>query len=158
MMKKRLTTGHFIIFFILICLSIALIKVFKRFLERRCQEKYSKIYNDTRQSLGIPVIPDNWHVKERDDEAVWWTGDESVIGHKRKSVMFSGCNIYGELDVYNLPLKDGKQRLIEIEYKYSDKHYSDSISYTYQIDHTVTVVSKVVIDSILTAEKIKKDY
>lgn len=128
------------------------------YLHKRCQNQYGLNYNSKRKELGVPIIPNYWHIKQRDDESVWWTGDERVIGHKRKSVMFSGCDIYGELDVYNLPLKDGKQRLIEIEYRYGNKNHIDSVSYTYQIDHSTTTVSKKIIDSILTAEKIKKDY
>lgn len=153
-MNKKIVANIYIgigIISVLVCLGF----VVHQYIVKRCQNQYGLNYNDKRKELGIPIIPNHWHIKERDDESVWWTGDEEVIGHKRKSVTFSGCDIYGELDVYNLPLKDGQQRLIQIEYRYGDKSQIDSVTYTYQIDHFATPVSKNIIDSILTAEKIQ---
>lgn len=156
-MNKKLVGNMYVgmgVFSALICIGF----IIQAYFVRQCQNKYGLNYNIKRKELGIPIIPNYWNIKERDDESVWWTGDEDVIGHKRKSVIFSGCDISGELDIYNLPLKDGKRRLIEIEYKYGNKIHNDSVSYSYQIDHSATMVSKNLIDSILTAEKIKKDY
>ena len=122
-----------------------------------CQDKYGMSFNNRRKALGIPIIPASWHIKERNDKSIWWTGNENVIGHKRKTVMFSGCDIYGELDVYNLPVKNGKKRLIEIEYKYRDKNGKDSIIYTYQIEHSAKEISKNIADSLFSAENINKN-
>ncbi|MGE6218449.1 hypothetical protein ACQKCH_01385 [Nubsella zeaxanthinifaciens] len=152
MLTKYLTVG-------LICLGvfISLYSVVRNYRVKNCQNEYGVAYNRKRKALGIPLIPSYWHIKKQSSDFIWWEGNENVIGHKRKSVMFSGCSIYGELDVYNLPLKDGIPRLIEIEYRYGRNQDNDSISYTYQVGNSATVVSKYLIDSLFSVERIKKN-
>ncbi|MEO3402293.1 hypothetical protein AAFN85_00215 [Mucilaginibacter sp. CAU 1740] len=131
----------------------------KEYWVKSCQDKkYGLSYNGKRKSLGIPAIPNHWHIKERNLDFIWWTGDENVIGHKRKSVVFSGCDIEAEYDVYTLPKQNGQGRWIEIEYNYPTKRRKDSVVYTYQIEHDAKQISRKMVDSILNADKINKDY
>ena len=157
-MKKNITSRHYVILLISICALVCIYQVIRNYWVSNCQDKYGLSYNERRKALEIPIIPNNWHIKERDAEFIWWTGNEKVIGHQRKTVTFSGCNIDGELDVYTLPLQNEKGRWLDIEYKYGVKPHPDSIVYTYQIEHTAKKISKNTADSILSAENINKDY
>lgn len=121
-------------------------------------DKFGLPFNTERKRLSIPIIPSYWHVKRRDNIAIEWIGKEDVIGHKRKTIAFTGSDIDGELDTYKLPDQAGKQRWIEIEYRYKNKEHSDSISYTYQIEHHADEISRIKADSIFAGEKINKDY
>ena len=147
------------ILFITICLLAYAFEPVKEYWVKRCQDKkYGLSYNDKRKSLGIPAIPAHWHVKEHNPDFIWWTGDENIIGHKRKSVAFSGCDIVEEYDVYTLPKQNWQGRWIQIEYNYATETKKDSVAYTYQTDHTSRHISRSTADSILNAEKINKDY
>ena len=157
-MKKSINSGHYVIIFVIICTLIFLYSVISNYAVKSCQNKYDFSYNIKRKALGIPIIPNSWHVKEHDDVSILWAGDEKAIGHKRKTVTFSGCSIEGELDVYTLPIQNGKGRWLDIEYKYGVKPHKDSIVYTYQIEHSAKGISKNVADSIFKAENINKDY
>jgi hypothetical protein len=132
--------------------------VIRNYWVKNSQDKYGLSYNERRKLLGIPIIPNNWHIKERDPQFIWWTYNEKVIGHGWKTIAFSGSDIRNELDVYTLPLQNGKGRWLEIEYKYGIKPHKDSIVYTYQIEHSSKKISKNVADSIFKAENINKDY
>lgn len=141
-----------------VCLLIMAFNFIHKQVVKHYQDKYDFAYNRQRQKLGIPIIPANWHIKEHDDVSAYWCGDEKEIGHKRKMVTFSGCVSDGELDVYNLPNQDKKQRWLEIEYNYKKKPQPDSVSYTYQIDHSAKVITRKFADSLFNAEHINKDY
>ncbi|NMN37177.1 hypothetical protein [Pedobacter sp. SG918] len=123
---------------------------------KRCQNKYGLSYNNKRKELGIPLIPPNWSVKERSEDYIGWSGSEKNVGHKRKSVTFSGCNIEGELDVFKLSNQNGEERLLEIQYNYPQKVESPTMIYTYQIGHYAKSISKIMADSLLNAENIQR--
>jgi len=128
------------------------------YIVKQCQNKYGLSYNEKRKELGIPLIPANWSIKERTENFVGWWGDETKVGYKRKAVTFSGCNIDGELDVFNLSLQNGKKRLLEIQYNYPRGKEKATLIYTYQIDHYAKSISKIAADSILNAENIQRGY
>jgi len=157
-MKKSINSGHYVIIFMIICTLVILYSVISNYVVKNCQNKYDLSYNVKRKALGIPIIPNNWHIKERDKGFIWWTDKESTIGHSWKTVAFSGCNIEDETDVYTLPIQNGKGRWLHIEYKYGVKPHRDSIVYTYQIEHSAKNISKNVADSIFRSENINKDY
>ncbi|MCX2576370.1 hypothetical protein [Pedobacter sandarakinus] len=121
------------------------------FIVKQCQDKYGLSYNNKRKGLGIPLLPADWSVKERSENYIGWSGNEKNIGHKRKSVTFSGCSIEGELDVFRLRNENGKERLLEIQYSYQKKTESSNVTYTYQIGHYAKSISKITADSLLNA-------
>ncbi|WP_443946619.1 hypothetical protein ACJVDH_05805 [Pedobacter sp. AW1-32] len=123
---------------------------------KECQNKYGPSYNNKRKELGIALLPVNWSIKERSENFIGWSGNEKNVGHKRKAITFSGCNIEGELDVFKLHNENGKERLLEIQYNYPEKVESPTIIYTYQIGHYARSISKITADSLLNAENILK--
>lgn len=125
---------------------------------KQCQNKYGLSYNEKRKDLGIPTIPANWSIKERNENFIGWSGNETRVGHKRKSVTFSGCSIEGELDVFKLSTKNGEERLLEIKNYYPNESKSAAVFYTYQIGHYGSSISKMTADSILNAEHISATY
>lgn len=156
-MTNKLNSGYYLIILITIAV-VWLAQLIKNYNVRNSQDQYGISYNKKRRSLGIPIIPPNWHVKERDPEFIWWTGNEKDVGHKRKTIAFSGGNIKSEYDVYTLPVQNGKARWLEIQYDYNNRPQKDSVIYTYQIDHTAREISKNIADSLLNAGNINKDY
>jgi hypothetical protein len=157
-MKKNIESGHYVIIFIIICTLIFLYNIISNYVVKSCQNKYDFSYNVKRKALGIPIIPNNWHIKERDKEFIWWTDKESTIGHSWKTIAFSGCDIDVEYDSYTLPIQNGKGRWLTIQYKHGIKPQKDSIVYNYQIEHSAKNISKNIADSIFKAENISKDY
>ncbi|HWW39310.1 hypothetical protein [Pedobacter sp.] len=124
------------------------------YIAKKCQNSYGISYNKKRKELRIPLLPVNWSIKERSEDYIGWSGSEKNIGHKRKSVAFSGCNIEAELDVFRLPKQNGEERLLEMEYYYPRKGQSATRIYTYQIGSYANSISKMTADSILNAENI----
>ncbi|MFN0290114.1 hypothetical protein [Pedobacter helvus] len=124
------------------------------FIVKQCQNKYGLSYNNKRKELGITLLPPDWSVKERSKNFVGWSGNEKNVGHKRKAITFSGCNIEGELDVFRLRNENGKERLLEIQYSYPQKAKSPAVIYTYQVGHYAKLISKITADSLLNAENI----
>jgi hypothetical protein len=157
-MKKSIKSEYYVLTFVIICTLVILYTVIRSYVVKSCQNKYDLSYNVKRKALGIPIIPNNWHIKERDPEFIWWTDNEKVIGHGWKTIAFSGCRIESESDTYTLPLQNGKGRWLEIDYKYGISPHPDSVFYKYQIDHTAKGISKKITDSIFKAENINKDY
>lgn len=82
-MNKRLV-GNIYVGIGMVSVFICIGFVVQAYIAKQCQNKYGLTYNIKRKELGIPIIPNHWHIKERDDESVWWTGDENV---DRKSVV-----------------------------------------------------------------------
>lgn len=142
-----LAVVFFIVFFILIR-PIAI---------RYYQNKYDASYNIERRKLGLPIIPANWKITQRSDKGAYWCDNEYVLGHKRKYVAFDGRNSILELDVYNLPVQRGKQRWLELQYRYPTDTSKAKYLYSYQIDHEAKTITKAVADSLLVAEKINPD-
>lgn len=126
------------------------------FVVKQCQNKYGVSYNNKRKELGIPLIPSNWSITERSEEYIGWSGNEKIIGHKRKAVTFSGCDIEGELDVFRLSKQNGEERLLEMDYTYRKKTKIPVVIYTYQIGHYAKSISKMTADSLLNAENIQR--
>ncbi len=124
---------------------------------KRCQAKYGKEYNSVREKLGVPIIMDKWTIENREDDVTFWgVLNSDVVGHKRKTVIFDGCDIAEETDVYQLPIENGEKRWIEMSYKCKQAVHKDSIQY--QIGSYAKQISKVKADSILDAAHINKGY
>lgn len=123
---------------------------------KQCQNKYGVSYNNKRKELGIPLIPANWSIKERSEEYIGWSGNEKNVGHKRKSVTFSGCRIKGELDVFRLSNQNGEERLFEMKYYYPHEGQRGTVIYTYQIGSYGNSIPKMTADSLLNAENIQR--
>jgi len=138
-----------------VCSLIYGYRLFSDYEIQNCQKEFGFAYNARRKALGIPLIPVNWHVKERDKQYIWWTSDADGVGHSRKTIAFSDCNILSELDVYKLADQNGKARLLEIDYKYGNGNGPGTIAYTYQIEHSAQQISKRAADSLLETEHIK---
>lgn len=124
---------------------------------KRCRAKYGKEYNSVRKELGVPLLVDSWHVDTKYDNAnVWGVLNGDVIGHKRKTLIFDGCDIAEEQDVYQLPIENGEKRWIEMSYKYKQAVHKDSIQY--QVGSYAKLITKIKADSILDAEHINGNY
>jgi hypothetical protein len=149
---------HYIKFMLIFLALVAFIVVIPPFFTKRCQDKYGLVYNDIRRKLFIPIIPNNWGIKERDKVSVSWVGYNIKIGHKRKTVIFTGCDVESELDVYILPNENGTTRLLEMDYRYGQQNHKAVVIYTYQINDRAMVITQSKADSIFHAEKIEKDY
>jgi hypothetical protein len=155
-MKKKQIYTSFI--FCVVLVIILGIKPIISHIRGLCQNKYDFDYNVKREKLGIPIIPKNWRIKQREPKFIWWTGPENIVGHNSKTIAFSGCDINSELDLYTLSLQAGKRRWVDIEYKYGVESHKDTIVYNYQIEHSAAKISKKTADSIFNAEHINKDY
>jgi len=155
-MNQENKSRYYAIAFIVVCSSIYGYGLFRNYEIQNCQKEFGFAYNARRKALGIPIIPVNWHVKERAKQYIWWTGDENGVGHSRKTIAFSDCNILSEHDVYKLADQNGKARLLEIECIYGNGNEPGAIiAYTYQIEHSAQQISKRAADSLLEAEHIK---
>ena len=154
-MKKGNKSGYYVIIFMIVCFLIYGYRLIKDYQIQNCQKKFGFAYNARRRALGIPMIPVDWHIKERDKQYIWWTGDRKGVGHSRKTITFSNCNILDELDIYMLSRQNGKVRLLEIECEYGHDNEPAVIIYTYQIEHSALIISKRSADSILAADHIK---
>ena len=124
---------------------------------KRCRAKYGKEYNSVRKKFGVPLIVNNWEIDTKYENAtVWGILNGDVIGHKRKTVIFDGCDVIEEEDVYQLPIENREKRFIEMHYKYNVVKHKDSIGY--QVGSYSKLITKIKADSILNAEHINKNY
>ncbi|HWZ02762.1 MAG TPA: hypothetical protein VNX40_04070 [Mucilaginibacter sp.] len=136
------------------------IKAYKR---NVCQAQFGPEFNAKRRSLGTPIIPANWQIKESSEGRMLWQPADSVAGHQRKYIHIdTGCGIEDEYDYYDFLNQHGYKRTIRIETQFGRGRQRDSIFYYcyYNNDagsHTDTL-SRQQADSIFAAEKIKKDY
>jgi hypothetical protein len=126
-------------------------------------EKYSLVYNKTRERLGIPVIPVDWHIEYQGSLSADWRGKKGVLGHEEKYIGFDSLQkIEFERDEYNFKGVRDTSRSISILFKYARGNSKDSIFYffDYPLDKRDTTVniSRHQADSIFDAAGIKKDY
>lgn len=126
-----------------------------------CQDKFGLAFNKARRVLGVPEIPNDWHIRRRSDGSVdWWKGEKDTIGHVWKSIdIDSACRIELEEDQYFFkPIKDVSRHLLISTY-YANGKAVDSIIYYYDPgnsnDHKI---SRQQADSIFAVERIAKDY
>ena len=125
---------------------------------KHCLEKYGKEMNPYRRKLGIPIIPDYWHIKDNEETFIAWDGKLERDGHNLKRIVHSGCDLESEVDNYILPPQNGVPRFIEMTYIYKKNTGKDSLQIIYQIDGTWKYITKKQMDSIFDADKIKRDY
>lgn len=130
------------------------VTVYSYIVEQR-QNKYGLSYNETREELGIPTIHADWLIKDRSENYIGWSGDETKIGHKRKAVCFSGGTLEGELDVFNLSIQNGEERWLEMKYYYPNENQRRTVTYFYQIGQYGNFIPKMMADSIFNAEHIR---
>lgn len=122
-------------------------------------DKFGLVFNKTRQKLGIPQIPSNWHIDFRMNNSVDWKVNDSTTGHFKKSICLDSIyNIKYERDDYSLKPLNKKSRVLSIISDFGYKERIDSMVYFYEIGDTTYDVSKRQVDSIFNSEKIAKDY
>ncbi|MDB5134306.1 MAG: hypothetical protein JWP37_909 [Mucilaginibacter sp.] len=151
----------FKIFLIVYCIIAAIIFLIigvTAFKKKICQDKFGLELNQRRRILKIPVIPEYWHVKNKEEHSAYWIDKYGVIGHESKVVVFYGCQIKKEIDIYILKEQDGNPRSIELTYVYAKGNADDSIKTSYLIGHHDNIISRQQADSIFKAEKINPDY
>jgi hypothetical protein len=121
-------------------------------------QKYDTVYNKTRQSLGIPIIPVGWHTEYPSDRSVTWRGKDNAMGHEEKYIgLDSLYKIEFENDEYRF--KDGNDTSrITIFFRYGRGRSKDSMFYWYHFADTTMTISRHHADSIFDAKKISKDY
>jgi len=124
-----------------------------------CQDKFGREFNARRKSLGIPQIPENWHIKYNFYHSITWQARDSVTGHESKEIAIdSSCSINREQDEYELKPLHGKARYVRIFYQYASGKTKDSVAAWFGDGDSTRDVSRSQADSILDGEKIKKDY
>ncbi|WP_295673295.1 hypothetical protein [uncultured Mucilaginibacter sp.] len=135
------------------------IKAYKR---NVCQAQFGPEFNTTRRSIGTPIIPANWQIKESSEGRVLWQPADSLIGHQKKYIRIeTGCAIEEELDYYGLASRHGNKRELMIETQFGRGRLNDSVFYYYYHDKAgrrTDTLSRQQADSIFAAEKIRKDY
>lgn len=122
-------------------------------------EKYGMVFNKTRQKLGVPVIPPDWHFKYPGDLGADWEGKEGAFGHASKYVSLDSLHkIKFERDEYNFKGIHDTSRTISILFDYARGKSKDSIHYWYNLKDTTLNITRRQADSLLDAAKIRKDY
>jgi hypothetical protein len=122
-------------------------------------EKYGVVYNKTRQSLGIPIIPANWHTELPGNTSIEWKGKEGVLGHEKKYIALDSLyKIEFERDEYNFKGIGDTSRTISILFDYARGRSKDSIHYWYNLKDTTLDISRRQADSLFNVAKIRKDY
>jgi len=122
-----------------------------------CQDKFGREFNARRRRLGIPEIPPDWHIKYRNDRSFEWQGKNSVIGHQSKYISIDTCLIDFEEDRYHLKSVHGISRTMSINIGYAKGSGKDSIFCHYDVGSDSHLITLSQADSILAADKIKKD-
>src|SRR6202012_3201856 len=124
-----------------------------------CDDRFGRKFNARRHKLGTPEIPADWHVDYKGRGHVTWKAKDTV-GHAVKYIdIDSSCAILFETDFYNLKPIHGTARDVSVDTRYAKGKGSDSISYHYEAGfNTGRTITRQQADSILAAEKIKKDY
>jgi hypothetical protein len=126
-------------------------------------EKYGLVYNKTRERLGIPIIPADWHIEHPGWASGDWRGKKGVLGHEEKYIGFDSLNrIEYERDEYNFKGIHDTSRSISILFDYARGKSKDSIFYLYNypLDYrdTTVKISRHHADSIFDLARIRKDY
>jgi hypothetical protein len=122
-------------------------------------EKFGLVYNKTRQNLGIPIIPADWHTERPGDRSIEWQGKEGVLGHEEKYIVLDSLNkMKYERDEYNFKGVHDTSRSISILFDYARGKSKDSIHYWYNLKDTTLTLTGHQADSIFDAAKIRKDY
>jgi len=122
-------------------------------------EKYGLAYNKTRERLGIPVIPANWHLEDRGDLSARWSGKQGMLGHERKFIGFDSLHkIEFESDEYNFKGIRDTTISMSILFRYGKGKSKDSIFYLYHLKDTTLEISRHKADSIFDIARIRKDY
>ena len=143
----------------LLCMGYLSYQEISDYKRNLCQDKFGREFNARRQSLGIPQIPENWHIKYSFAGSVTWQARNSVTGHESKEIAIdSDCSINREQDEYELKPLNGKARYIRIFYQYASGKTKDSVAAWFGDGDSTRDVSRRQADSIFAAEKIKRDY
>src|SRR6201999_806947 len=108
---------------------------------------------------GAPKIPSNWHSRIRFDGEITWSEDKNdTIGHVSKRIDIEST-YKREDDYYRFKQIKGLSRHLLISTYYTNNDHPDSIIYYYYPENNGGHnISRQQADSLLTAEKIEKDY
>jgi hypothetical protein len=124
-----------------------------------CQDKFGPELNARRRGLGIAVIPVGWQVDSRNKHSVEWKSKDTVACHNSKTITVdSTCTLVAEYDEYYLRPSRGELRYVSVLTQYAKGMVIDSIIYNFYDGDRTLVISRNAADSMLAAEKIKKDY
>lgn len=124
-----------------------------------CFDKFGPEFNARRHSLGVPLIPAEWHEGYAYKHSVDWEQKDSTAGHHSKNITIdSTCALIAEYDEYCLKRVREKSRDLSILTKYARGKGVDSMVFSYYGGDTTQMITRQQADSIFAAEKIKKDY
>lgn len=142
-------------YFIFVGLAFFLLALYGTwvFYVRNFQERYGIAFNETREKLGIDVIPKGWVVKKDDIETTWWVNPKVEDVHVWKMITYKGREIEGELDEYALGFINGKKASLEIETKYKNNFQKVSRTYTLQLGDKAFLVEKQKADNLISLVK-----
>jgi hypothetical protein len=122
-------------------------------------DKYGFVYNKTRQSFGIPLIPTGWHTGSPGDRSIEWKGKDNVCGHEKKYIVLDSLyKIDYERDEYNFKGIHDTSRSVSILFDYARGKSKDSIRYWYNLKDTTLNISRRQADSLFDFAKVRKDY
>jgi len=124
-----------------------------------CAASFGPEFNKKRKELHIPIIPSGWKVYNTENRSTAWQAPKVSRGHGFKVVVYDGCDLDGEEDHYYFSSKKIQDTVLEVDYRYVNKHRSkDSTVYTFQVgDHADTITTRQA-DSIFVANKINRDF
>jgi hypothetical protein len=142
------------------CIVFFLLAIFIIFRDNDifCKKDFGPEMNERRKSFNIPILPKSWHIKNTERHSVYWIGKYGIIGHEGKTIVFSGCKINEEVDLYILKPQNSLFKSIEIISKYLKDGKQNNRSFSYRIGDNIVKISLKKADSIFTASKINKDY
>ncbi len=89
---------------------------------------YGKDFNETRDSLGIPKIEENWITHKSNQYSRFWTHPGRVINtiephHSSKTSKFDGNNLASENDDFHWETNDSLAFRVVYEYYFADNKW-----------------------------------
>jgi hypothetical protein len=130
----------------------------KKYNDSVCREKFGKEFNQLRQSLGIPMIPADWKIKRAASGSAEWQKKDSTGHYWKLTFIDSTCALDFERDEYNLKRAHGVTRRISIVSTFARGKGKGTVRFDYEVGDSTHTITRQQADSILTAEKIQKDY
>lgn len=145
----------------IVCLfaGLSIFLLIQGLIDSRCADSFGPEFNKKRKELHIPIIPSGWKVYNSTETATLWKAPKVRKGHGFKVVVYDGCELDGEEDHYYFSSKKIQDTVLEVAYRYINKHRSkDSTVFVFQIGNHADTITRGKADSIFAANKIDRDF
>jgi len=155
-MKTRFTLN--VTLGIVALIAFMLFGLFKS-VNRGCKNSFGVEFNARRKQLNIPALPPDWPVFYEGEKCTTWQQPKGKKGHGFKIMVYDGCEPDGELDHYYFSPKRLQDTVLTMDHRYKNTHRkTDSAIFTFQTGDHVDTITRQKAESILTANKIDRDY